>query len=220
MEADFNNTDDAFKTTNASASIRPSKPLRTLVFRSQFKALQLGLDKRFSNRYAFNLAYTHSDSKRDTEDFNFNPVDHRNIDGEWAPSLSDARHTVGGSANVDGPWGVKVGFGGRYRSALPYNVTTGLDDNRDSFVNDRPVGMGRNAARGSAVWTVDGRLAKVFKLRNDLKLEVIAEAFNMFNHPSLGGYTGNQRSTLFGKPTATVANFGPRQVSIGARIDF
>jgi outer membrane receptor protein involved in Fe transport len=186
---------------------------------SKYKALQIGIDKRFSNRYSFGLAYTLADAKRDTEDFNFNPVDHRNLDLEMGPSLSDSRHTVGGSANFDAPWGIKLGLGGRYRSALPYNVTTGLDDNRDTFVNDRAVGVSRNSARGSAVWTADVRLAKVIKIAQS-RLELIGEAFNVFNHPSLGGYTGNQRSAIFGKPTATVANFAPRQIQLSARIDF
>jgi hypothetical protein len=186
---------------------------------SKYKALQVGLDKRFSRRYSFGLAYTLADSKRDTEDFNFNPVDHTNIAAEWAPSLSDARHNLNGSANVDGPWGIKLGLGGSYRSALPYNVTTGLDDNRDTFVNDRPAGGGRNSARGAAVWRVDTRLSKVIKVR-DVRFELIADAINVFNHPSKGGFTGNQRSTLFGKPTGTVANFRPRQVQLGARLDF
>ncbi len=186
---------------------------------SKYKALQLGVDKRFSKRYAFGLAYTLADSKRDTEDFNFNPVDHRNIGAEWGPSVSDARHTVGGSANLDGPWGVKLGLGGRYRSALPYNITTGLDDNRDTLVNDRPAGVGRNSARGTAAWTVDTRLSKVFRFGGQ-KLEIIAEGFNLLNHPSQDNFQGNQRSTLFGKPTRTLANFSPRQIQIGARIDF
>ncbi len=215
-------TTDQNYTVNGSARQDPAFARKLMVESrgsSKFKALQLGLDKRFSNRYSFNLAYTFSDSKRDTEDFSFNPVDHRNIDGEWGPSLSDARHTLGGSALVDAPWGVKLGLGGRYRSALPYNVTTGLDDNRDTFVNDRPTGVGRNSARGSAVWTVDVRLAKVIQV-SKRRLELIAEAFNVANHPSLGGYQGNRRSTIFGKPTATVANFAPRQVQLAARIDF
>lgn len=187
--------------------------------KSEYKALQVGIDKRFSHRYSFGLAYTLSDSKRDTEDFNFNPVDHRDPDAEWAPSFSDARHTLGGSFNVDGPWGVKAGLVGRYRSALPYNITTGVDDNKDTISNDRPAGVSRNSARGSEIWTLDVRLSKVVNLFG-AKIEGIAEAFNVMNHPSLGGYVGNKRSALFGKPTGTVGNFEPRNIQVGVRVDF
>jgi outer membrane receptor for ferrienterochelin and colicin len=186
---------------------------------SKYKALQVGLDKRFSRRYSFGLAYTLSETKRNVEDFNFTAVDHRNIDAEWGYGTNDARHTLGGSLNVDAPWGVKLGLGGRYRSALPYNITTGLDNNQDTFVNDRPAGVARNSARGSAVWTIDTRLAKAFRFGRR-SLETIVEAFNVLNHPSLGTYIGNQRSAQFGKPTATVANFAPRQIQLGLRLNF
>lgn len=186
---------------------------------SKYKALQVGLEKRFSHRYGFSLAYTLADTKRDTEDFVFQPVDHRDVKAEWAPSFSDARHTLGGSVHVEAPWGVRFGLAGRYRSALPYNVTTGTDDNRDLTVNDRPPGVTRNSARGADVWTLDVRLAKVFKI-GGTRLEAIAEAFNALNHPSLGTFVGNKRSRQFGNPTQTVTNFDPRQVQLGVRIDF
>jgi hypothetical protein len=38
-------------------------------------------------------------------------------------------------------------------SALPYNITTGLDGNGDTVFNDRPAGIGRNSARGASQWT-------------------------------------------------------------------
>ena len=43
-------------------------------------------------------------------------------------------------------------------SAPPYNITTGHDDNNDTVSNDRPAGVGRNAARAS---TIAGTLAPV-----------------------------------------------------------
>jgi len=38
----------------------------------------------------------------------------------------------------------------RAQSALPYNITTGHDDNGDTVSNDRPEGVTRNSGRGSA----------------------------------------------------------------------
>jgi hypothetical protein len=35
-------------------------------------------------------------------------------------------------------------------SALPYNITTGRDDNGDTVSNDRPAGVTRNTGRGRA----------------------------------------------------------------------
>jgi hypothetical protein len=48
------------------------------------------------------------------------------------------------------------------QSATPYTIITGVDDNRDTVVNDRPEGVGRNSARGSATWNLNARLSRAF----------------------------------------------------------
>jgi hypothetical protein len=42
----------------------------------------------------------------------------------------------------------RLGTSLRVLSALPYNITTGHDDNGDTISNDRPAGVPRNAGRG------------------------------------------------------------------------
>ena len=44
------------------------------------------------------------------------------------------------------------------QSALPYNVTTGLDDNGDGIINDRPINTRRNSARGAGLVELSTRL--------------------------------------------------------------
>ena len=44
----------------------------------------------------------------------------------------------------------RLGTSLRVQSALPYNITTGRDDNGDTVSNDRPAGVTRNTGRGSA----------------------------------------------------------------------
>ena len=44
----------------------------------------------------------------------------------------------------------RLGTSLRVLSALPYNITTGHDDNGDTVSNDRPDGVARNSGRGSA----------------------------------------------------------------------
>lgn len=44
-------------------------------------------------------------------------------------------------------------------SALPYNITTGFDDNGDTVINDRPLGVKRNSARGAPRWEIGSRLS-------------------------------------------------------------
>jgi hypothetical protein len=54
---------------------------------------------------------------------------------------------------------VSVGVNLRGQSGMPYNVTTGSDDNGDGVFNDRPAGVGRNSVRGAAQWDLGGRIA-------------------------------------------------------------
>lgn len=81
------------------------------------------------------------------------------ISAEWGPAQGDIRHRVGASLNVSPVGNLSLGLNLRGQSGLPYNITTGRDDNRDGVFNDRPAGVGRNAARGAAQWDLGGRLS-------------------------------------------------------------
>ncbi len=128
------------------------------------------------------------------------------------------------------------------RSALPFNITTGRDNNRNANTNDRPdlaagarVGtsdmlsrasfvdpgtragnLPRNAGRGPAFWQLDLRVAKRVRLGR-ASMEGLIEAFNVTNHVNLNSPVGNLASALFG--TSNTAN-DPRQVQLGVRVEF
>jgi len=78
---------------------------------------------------------------------------------EHGPSLTDARHRAIGFASVPLGHGVTAGTAVALQSALPYDITTGRDDNGDGLNSDRPVGTGRNAGRGRASADLSARLA-------------------------------------------------------------
>ena len=88
------------------------------------------------------------------------PSDSTNPDADWGPSAMDVRHRIFFNFNTPLSNGVRLGFNVQGSSALPYNITTGLDDNGDTVFNDRPAGVGRNSARGAAQWTSNIRLNK------------------------------------------------------------
>jgi hypothetical protein len=44
-------------------------------------------------------------------------------------------------------------------SALPYNITTGFDNNKDTVINDRPSGVTRNSARSEGRWEIGSRFS-------------------------------------------------------------
>ena len=87
-------------------------------------------------------------------------ADAANLGAERGPALQDARHRVMGFMNVP-LFGRRLSFGSsiRVQSALPYNITTGRDDNGDTISNDRPAGVTRNTGRGSALVDLSTRLA-------------------------------------------------------------
>ena len=90
------------------------------------------------------------------------PANNYDLLAEWGPSLQDVRHRFFGTVNFGVPWAMRLGIFTQGQSASPYNVITGFDNNRDTVVNDRPEGFGRNSARGSASWNLNARLSKSF----------------------------------------------------------
>ncbi len=75
---------------------------------------------------------------------------------EWGPALFDIRRRMslyigtGALKNFNGQIGINAA------TATPINIRTGYDDNGDLIFNDRPVGLGRNTARGAGQWNING----------------------------------------------------------------
>jgi hypothetical protein len=162
------------------------------------------------------VAYTLSSTERDTEDFEFLPQDQRHYDDERAPASGDARHRFSASTDLDLPAGLRVAALAIARSGLPYNITTGSDNNRDVAPTDRPAGVSRNSARGSAAWQLDLRISKFFAIGRQ-RMEFLAEAFNVTNHSNWTAYDGVVVNETFGRPTSSG---DPRQIQVGIRVDF
>ena len=81
-------------------------------------------------------------------------------DADWGPSAQDVRHRIFFNFNTPLGNGVRLGVNVQGSSALPYNITTGLDNNGDTVFNDRGDGVGRNSARGATQWTTNIRVNK------------------------------------------------------------
>ena len=90
------------------------------------------------------------------------PANNYDLEAEWGPSLQDVRHRFFGMVNFGVPMGMRLGVFAQGQSASPYNVITGFDTNRDTVISDRPDGVGRNSARGSATWNLNTRLSKSY----------------------------------------------------------
>jgi hypothetical protein len=183
---------------------------------SWYRGLQVGFRKRHSSRHSYAASYTWARAERDTEDWEFLAQDQRDFAAEHGPASSDARHRLSTSTNVDLPFALRLTTLLTARSAFPYNITTGSDDNGDLAVNDRPPGVSRNSARGAAAWQIDIRLSKIVTLGRH-RVELLAEGFNITNQPNWAAFDGIVSNTTFGKPTASG---DPRQIQAGVRVDF
>ena len=187
--------------------------------RGKYKAMQLGLVKRFGDSFGAQLAYTLASTKDNTDGSQYTPSDNHNIESDYGPSSNDIRHTLNLAVDWRGPWGIVLGTSGSLLSSPPFNIITGNDDNGDTYISDRPAGEERNSGRGATLWTVNLRLAKAITI-GPTNLNLIVEAFNVFNHVNPTNYIGNMQSASFGRPTsAATGPFGPRQIQFGIRWD-
>lgn len=187
--------------------------------RGEYMAFQLGLTKRFGQSLGVQLAYTLARTRDNTDGSQYTPSDNFNIDVDYGPGSNDIRHTLNAAVDWRGPWGIEVGASGSLLSSPPYNIITGTDDNGDTYISDRPAGVERNSGRGATLWTMNLRLAKSIAI-GPTSLQLIMEAFNVFNHTNPTGYVGNMQSSTFGRPTRSAPGaFGPRQIQFGLRLD-
>jgi hypothetical protein len=124
---------------------------------------------------------------------------------------------VSATIDVDLPFEIRWSTVLAVQSALPYNITTGTDDNRDGEpTTDRPAGVRRNSAREADFWQVDARLSKVLA-SSSVEVELLAEAFNLTNRRNWTQFDGVLSRVTFGKATDAGP---PRQIQVGVRMGF
>ncbi len=227
--------------------VRPDPTLgRVIVYdnygHSWYNALLVSVEHRRGTRGSWNVSYTLAKTERDVEGFQFTPQDLRNKAADKSRADNDRRHQLVASATWMLPLGVQLGGVFQMRSGLPFNVTTGTDNNRDTFIVDRPDladpngdplspstyfsgftgrsgNLPRNYAEGPSYYALDLRVSKIFSF-DRYRLEAFGEAFNLTNHVNLARPVGNLRSANFGTSTELLANSPMRQVEFGFRFDF
>jgi hypothetical protein len=128
--------------------------------RSQVDALSLGVNYARPQQRIFLAANYTLGRSIDEADSPFGlPANNYELAAERGPSLNDARHRFMSMANLPLKKRLRLGTSLRVFSALPYNITTGRDDNGDTVSNDRPAGVTRNTGRGSAQIDLGMRLS-------------------------------------------------------------
>jgi hypothetical protein len=189
----------------------------------------------------FNVNYTLGQERNHADGATALPSDSFNPDVDWGPSRQDIRHRVQMQAQVPLLFGVRGNFNLNVNSGVPYNMTTGSDDNDDGVFNDRPDGVTRNSLRGDPTWGLNLNLSRRFAIGpavaspqggfggpgmgrgpggpggSRYSVELFAQARNVLNHVTHTGYTGNLSSPFFATATSVGA---PRDVNVGLRFNF
>jgi len=199
---------------------------------ADYDGLQTALTYRGGGKMFASVSYTLSKSTNTTEpDGNgIGPVDQNRLgEDERGPSLLDQRHRAVIRVSYRLPYDLTAGTVTQLASARPFNPTTGLDNNGDGSVTDRPVIngslAGKSSFRGTATSDVsmflEGRLKKL-----GATLLLRLEVFNLFNHANILGRQGVYGDGLmpnanFGQASAGLPNIDPpRMVQLQARLLF
>lgn len=211
-------------------------PVRTVgVFEntgsSRYTAFDAQLSKRFTRRFQMNAHYLYSSSITYVfftggantgvpSDWNNRSIDER------GPNDYFQRHRFTAQGIYELPYGLQLSAFLIAASGLPVNPLTGVDNNGDGNVLDRPVGLGRNSYRAPYQNTVDISLLKRIPITERVRAELRVEGTNLLNRSNylkLNATYGDTALPLatFLQPVAGLANSDPaRQLQVGVRFIF
>jgi len=143
----------------------------------------------------------------------------------WDLPYRSGGANAGAMRSVLGNWTLSTLI--TYRSGTPTPITVGSDVNGDGNAStDRPFVNGkllaRNSFDGPDFMTVDARLSKIFTLVGRSRVQVLLEAFNLFNRVNYSSVntvwgTGETPNVTFGQFTEAA---DPRQLQIGFKVEF
>ena len=168
------------------------------------------------------------------------------IEDDWGPANFDVRRRFNVNWSSQQLRNFNINLNLNSSGPSPYTIRTGFDTNGDLAFTDRPQGVGRNSARATAIWTMNGNFsyARTFgkpveraggiAFRADAggltasqgassnvgryRFGVNVNVQNLTNHANYTGYSGVLTNiTGFGKPTAVQ---GTRKVDIGLNFSF
>ena len=188
----------------------------------------------------FNVNYTFGHDRNFADGATSLPSNNLNPDVDWGPSRQDIRHRLQLQAQAPILFGIRGNVNLNVSSGVPYNMTTGRDDNDDGVFNDRPEGVSRNSLRGDTTWGMNLNLSRRFSLSGvstpvrggqgfggpggragngggGRSMELFVQAQNVLNHVTHTGYTGNLSSPFFGLATSVGQ---ARDVNLGIRFNF
>jgi hypothetical protein len=207
---------------------------------SHYDGLHLSFIQRPVSWGSIRINYTYSKALDNVGEFFFSaPINNFNIWQDYGRSDDDQRHrfTLDGNvhtslAKASTLWerlshGFQLSSMLQAYSALPFNITTGANTVQGTAARPTINGVfiNRNAGSGFDFLSLGGRLSRNFQLSEKLRLQLLAEGFNLTNHVNgvtLNGVFGtglypNNPSPTFKQITAVG---DPRTFQFGIRASF
>ncbi len=140
---------------------------------------------------------------------------------EWSRSDPDQRNRLNLLGTIHASRWMDLGLVLELYSGMPFDITTGADNNHDGVVNDRPANVPRNSGHGPGYANLDINLSHTFLLshhtRESKNLRIGLSGFDVFNHPNDLPYIGVITSPFFGH---AVASDPPRRMQVSAEFTF
>ena len=220
---------------------------------SQYDGLLINVNKRLSHNFSYGISYTWSKTidNGPNPSFVLIPQDSQNFRGERADSSDDVRNrlVLNGTVTTPRTWNAfardfQFGLIATIQSPSRFSKFAGFDANGDIFGNNDRVGIEpRNTFIGDNFRSFDARISRTIRFNEHHSLELLAEAFNLFNttnirffntvygaadfcpsNPNAFGCQGGPFKNPEGSPNPLYdtprAVFNPRQIQLAAKFNF
>ena len=188
---------------------------------SHYDGLHVSFVERPASWSNFRVSYTYSKALDNVSEFFFSaPINNFNIWQDYGRSDDDQRDRLVVESTLHSrmtpastAWerlshGLQLTAMLQYYSPLPFNITTGA--NTIQGTGGRPtingVFINRNAGSGFDFVNLNARLSRSFRIAESLRLETMAEGFNLTNH--VNGVTLNGVFGTGAYPTNPSPTFG------------
>jgi hypothetical protein len=214
---------------------------------NDYDALNVSLEKRYSNNWSGRISYSLSKSRGTAEnqaDKNtYQKLTDLNLDAWAGPSGVDRRHilSLNGRAEIPKTRGATLSTTIRYMSGAPFSITnTNIDVDQNGETDPSPAGTysgtapdskvmvnvknkgGRNGAIGPDYFQVDLRAGWRARLHKEQAAEIFFDIFNLTNRANFDNPAGDERVTSTFLVLTNLRGGGgfPRQAQFGIRYTF
>jgi outer membrane receptor for Fe3+-dicitrate len=194
---------------------------------SAYHGLHVSFVQRPTHWGSYRVSYTFSKAMDNVGQFFFSsPIDPFDLSKDWGRSDDDQRHRLVLNGSVD-VYGFQLSSLLQTYSALPLNITSGVTTIQGTA--GRPIVNGafidRNAGVGPDFFTWSARVSRAFTLTGRVRLEALAEGFNLTNRQNNVTINGNFGAGAY--PTNPSPTFGqvtavgdPRSFQFALRLRF